>query len=151
MYISTGVVANEKVTKDMFLAETLREAVMRTFLDIRLGEQRAVCFFDPIKEMKLATFSSMKKVKPCKVNSKIIPLQATKNLFAKISLVTQIRPFVLRSIFKFPLGQLHRTLAGPSGVLKKTSKASLLHKIESKVEPLDSLHGEQVLIIDGMT
>ena len=42
-------------------------------------------------------------------------------------------------------------MAEPNGVLKKTSKALLLHKIESKMEPLDSLHGEQVLIIDGMT
>ena len=27
----------------------------------------------------------------------------------------------------------------------------MLHKIESKVEPLQSFHGEQVLIVDGMT
>ena len=46
--LSTGVVANEMVTKDMLLAETLGEAVMRKFLDIRLGNQRAICFFDPI-------------------------------------------------------------------------------------------------------
>ena len=44
MYILTGVVANEKVTKDMLLAETLGEAAMREFLDIRLGEQRADVF-----------------------------------------------------------------------------------------------------------
>ena len=92
-------------------------------------------------------------MKPCKVNSKIVPLQATKNLFAKISLVSQIRSFNLTSIFKFSLGPLPRALAGLCGVLKKkkNSKASLLHKIESKVERLDSLHGEQVSIIDGMT
>ena len=91
-------------------------------------------------------------MKPCKVNSKIVPLQATKNLFAKISLVSQIRSFNLTSIFKFSLGPLPRALAGLCGVLKKkNSKASLLHKIESKVERLDRLHGEQVSIIDGMT
>ena len=49
MYILTDVVANEKVTKDMLLAETLGEAAMRKFLDTWLGEQRAACFFDPIK------------------------------------------------------------------------------------------------------
>ena len=91
-------------------------------------------------------------MKPCKVNSKIVPLQATKNLFAKMSLVSQIRSFNLTSIFKFSLGPLPRALAGLCGVLKKkNSEASLLHKIESKVERLDSLHGEQVSIIDGMT
>ena len=45
MCIWTGLVTNEKVTKDMLLAETLGEAAMRKFLDIRLGEQRAACFF----------------------------------------------------------------------------------------------------------
>ena len=67
------------------------------------------------------------------------------------SLVVQIRSFDLKPIFKFPLGPLPWALAEPSGALKKTSKASLLHEIEFKVEPLDSLHGEQVLIIDAMT
>ena len=42
--LSTGVVANEMVAKDMLLAETLGEAVMRKFLDIRLGNQRAMFF-----------------------------------------------------------------------------------------------------------
>ena len=133
MCISTGVVANEKVTKNMLLAETLGEAALRKFLDIRLGEQRASCFFNPIKKMKITTFSNIKKVKSCKVNSKIVPLQATKDLLVKISLVAQIRSFDLRSILKFPLGLLPWTLAEPSGALKKTSKVSLLHKIESKV------------------
>ena len=64
----------------------------------------------------------MKKVKPCKLNSKIVPLQATKDLFAKISLVAQIRFFDLRSIFKFPLGPFSWALAEPSGALKKTLK-----------------------------
>ena len=56
----------------------------------------------------------------------------------------------MRSIFKFPLGSLPWALAEPSGGWKKTSKTSLLHKIESKREPLESLHEEQVLIIDDM-
>ena len=59
--LSTGAVANEMVAKDMLLAETLGEAVMRKFLDIRLGNQRAICFFDPIKKMKLTTFSQHKE------------------------------------------------------------------------------------------
>ena len=34
MWILTGAVSNEKVTKDMLLAETLGQAPMRKFLDI---------------------------------------------------------------------------------------------------------------------
>ena len=36
MCISASVVANKKVTKDMLLAENLREAAMKKFLNIRL-------------------------------------------------------------------------------------------------------------------
>ena len=57
----------------------------------------------------------------------------------------------MRSIFNFPLGSLPWALAEPSGEWKETLKTSLLHKIESKVEPLESFHGQQVLIIDDMT
>ena len=81
-----------------------------------MGEQRAACFFNPIKKLILATFPNMKKVKACKVNFKIVPLQKTKDLFTEISLISQKRSLDLRSD-----------------------------------SPLDSLHGEQVLIIDGMT
>ena len=42
--ILAGVVTNEKVTKDTLLPEILVEAVMRKFLDIGLGEQRAPFF-----------------------------------------------------------------------------------------------------------
>ena len=69
--------------------------------------------------MKLVTFSSIKKVKPRKVNSKIVPLQATKDLFAKIYLVAQSRSFNLRPVFKFPLGPLFWALAEQSGALNK--------------------------------
>ena len=95
MCISTGVVANEKVTKHMLRAKTL-EAAMKKFHDIQLGEQKAACFFDPIKKLTLATFANMKKVRECKVKFKIVSLQATKDLFVKISLVAQIRSFNLR-------------------------------------------------------
>ena len=40
MCISTSVVPNKKVTKDMLLPETLGEAAMKIFLDIGLWEQR---------------------------------------------------------------------------------------------------------------
>ena len=66
MFILTGVVANEKVTKHMLLAKTL-EAAMKKFHDIQLGEQKVACFFDAIKKLTLATFGNMKKVKACKV------------------------------------------------------------------------------------
>ena len=69
----------------------------------------------------------------------MIPLQASKDLFAKISLVAQIRSLNMRSVFKFPLGPLPWSLAEPIGTLKKTSKAALLHQLEGKVEPIENV------------
>ena len=108
-------------------------------------------FFYPIKKKKLATFTSMNKVKKCNVNSMIVLLQAIKDLFSKISLVAQIRSLNKRVVFESPLGPLPWSLAEPLGSLKKTSKASLLHKLEGKVESLESLNEQHALIVDRMT
>ena len=106
--------------------------------------------FDPLKKMDLSSFSSMNKTKTWKVNSTIIPVQASKELFAKISLVAHIRSLDMRSIFKFPLGPLPWALAEPMGTLKKTSKATFLHKLEGPVEPLERVSGDYAMVFDGM-
>ena len=70
----------------------------------------------------------MTKIKTSRVNSKVILLQASKNLFAKIALVGEILSLNLRLVFKFPLVGPPQSLAEPIGTLKKTSKAALMHK-----------------------
>ena len=150
MSISTGILVSGKVTHNMLSAKDLGKIAMEEFVCDRLGKERAKCFYDPIKLMKLGTFATMNKTKNCKVNSRIVPLQATKDLFAKISFVAQIRSIDMRSIFQFPLGPLPWALAEPIGSLKKTSKAALLHKLEGKVHPIESIQGPHMLIVDGM-
>ena len=148
--ISNGVLATDKVSKDTLSAKAIGKTAMDEFIRDRFSEQKITCFFDPIKKKNLSTFTSMNKVKKCKVYSKIVPLQATKDLFARISLVAQKRSLNMRAVFEFPLGPLPWSLAEPLGFLKKTSKASLLHKLEGNVEPLESLNRHHALIIDGM-
>ena len=150
MSISTGILASDKVIHDMLSAKDLGKIAMEEFVCDRLGKERAKCFYDPIKLMKLGTFTTMNKTKNCKVKSKIVPLQATKDLFVKISFVAQIRSIDMISIFQFPLGPLPWSLAEPIGSLKKTSKAALLHKLEGKVHPIESIQGPHTLIVDGM-
>ena len=125
--ISTGIMATEKVTIDMMTAKQCGQTAMSEFTETRLSQQATKSFFDPMKKIKLSTFSTMAKVKECKVNSKIIPLQATRELFAKIALIAQIRSLNMRLVFQYPLGPLPWSLAEPIGTLKKTSKANLLH------------------------
>ena len=56
----------------------------------------------------------------------------------------------MRSVFKFPLGPLPWALAETMGTLKKTFKATLLHKLEGPVEPLEEVSGDYAMVFDGM-
>jgi hypothetical protein len=42
-------------------------------------------------------------------------------------------------------------IAKPIGTPKKTSEPSLIHKFLVKVEPIEQLHGNFLLLVDGMT
>ena len=148
--ISTGVLASEKVASDITSAKEIGETAFYTSVKSRLSNEKTMCIFDPMKKMKLSTFSSMIKIKTCRVNSKIIPVQSSKELFANVSLVAQIRSLNMRSVFKFPLGPLPWSLAEPIGTLKKTSKAALLHKLEGPVETIENVSGDYAMIFDGM-
>ena len=97
----------------MMSAKTLGKKAMDEFITSRLSNRTTAYFFDPIEKLNLVTFTSMNKIKTCRVNSKFIPLQASKNLFAKIALDAQIRSLNLRLVFKFPLGPLPWSLSEP--------------------------------------
>ena len=56
----------------------------------------------------------------------------------------------MQEVFKSLLGPLPWALAETLGTLKKTSKASLLHKLEGNVDPIESIDGCFALIVDGM-
>ena len=127
------------MSSDMKPGKLIGKEAIGTFICSRLKVNRTASIFDPMKKTNLATFTSMNKIKTCKVNSKVIPLQASKDIFAKIALVAQIRSLNLRQVFKFSLG-----------TLKETSKAALLHKLEETVEPIVNVSGKYALIVDGM-
>ena len=74
MSISTGVLATEKVAS----AKKKGEAAFYTFVKSRSSNEKTICIFDPMKKMKLLTFSIMNKIKTYRVNSKIIPVEASK-------------------------------------------------------------------------
>ena len=76
------------------------------------------------------------------LNSKVIPLQTSKNLFTKIALFAETRSLNLRLVFKSLLGLLPKSLAQPTGTLKKTSKAVLLYRLEGKVEKKGGSRGQ---------
>ena len=138
--ISSGIVAADKVVHDLTNAKKIGKSAMDEFIKSRLQEESLKSFFDPIKERKLVTFAKMYKIKTCKVNNKLIPLQTTKDLFARISLIAQNRSIDLKAVFQFPLGPLPWSLAEPIGTLRKTSKASLKERQNQLIELMEAMH-----------
>ncbi|KAG1662734.1 hypothetical protein GQR58_020782 [Nymphon striatum] len=86
--------------------------------------QKGDCFHDPIKNIRLKTFSTMKS-KPIKGTTKEIAMKADR------------RP-------------LPWTLANGDGTTKKTNKAVLLKHLESKVLPVEEVPHPSAALTDDM-
>ena len=85
------------------------------------------------------------------MNTKLTPLQACKDLFAKTSLAVHIRSLDMQEILKFPFGLLLWALAERLGSLKKTKVASLPRQLYGNIGPIDSIIKEFAMIVDGMS
>ena len=92
--------ATDKVTSDMMSGEAVGKKTMNVFISNELSDRRTAYFFDPIN-----------KIKTCRINSKVSPLQNSKDLFAKIAVVTHIRSLNLRLVFNFSLCSLLWSIA----------------------------------------
>ena len=100
--------------------------------------------------MNLATFKNLTKVVKVSVKERVILLKYHRDVFGQISIIMQKRHIDMNEVLSFPLGPLPWSLAGVAGDLKKTNKASLLHKIEQNAPPLEEVPRNSVGIFDGM-
>ena len=123
---------------------------MKTFMSERLGNDPVKSNFDPIKKVKLASFSNIDKSKACKIKDKVFSLKVSKDLFSRVAIVAQKRSVDLRALFMYPLGPLPLSLAEMDGSLKKTVKSSLFHKLEGSANFTDVHPINYALIVDGM-
>lgn len=74
---------------------------MNKYTKERLWHHSSKSFFDPIKKLQLSTFSTMKKIKSYVINNKVVPLQASNNLFSKMAIIAQKRSVNLKTAFQF--------------------------------------------------
>ena len=107
-------------------------------------------FFDPLKRINIETFSKLNKCVKYKCKNKHIKLVANTNLFAKLIIIMQKRSMDLKEVFKYSLGPFPWALAGCVSDLKKTNKAALLHELEKKLDPVEPLQSDYIIVIDGM-
>ena len=141
MSISTGTVASPDVSTDLLAAREKGEHVYKEF-EQRM--QKGDCFHDPIKKIKLKTFTTMKS-KPAKGKTKEIVMKADRRLFGNMVLIAQSRKLEMRDVLSHPLGPLPWALSNGDGTMKKTNRAALSKHLESKVLPVEEVH--TVLVI----
>ena len=141
--------ATEDVKKNLITAEQKGKQAMKDFVDKHLCEEPE--FFTTIKKMKLKTFSSLKKTAKNKFKNKVIPIKLQSNMFGQLALIMQTREIDLRKLFEYPVGPYPWSLCGPTGELRKTNNASLLHTLEKDVTPGDTVEDNIVTVLDGMT
>ena len=75
---------------------------------------------------------------------------ANRNLFAKLIIIMQKRSMDLKEVFKYSLGPFPWALAGSVGDLEKTNNTTLLHELEKKLDPVEPLQSDYIIVIDGI-
>ncbi len=150
--ISTGVVASEDVKSDLIKAEEYGETAMLDFIKTRFINS-TTAFHDPIKKMKLKTFSKPGTLKVTTKVGKTVELKADRTLFARLVIIGKSRNFDVKQLLQYPLGNAPFAIAASnSNYLVKTNKAKLLQAVENKSP---SCHVTEVpegsaLIVDDM-
>ena len=89
--ISTGIIVNENAAASLSEVQINGMNEMGKFISDRLQPGKTVSFFDPVKRNNTMTFDTIKKKRSCKIKSKVMSIESSKDLFSKISLIAQSR------------------------------------------------------------
>ena len=145
--ISTGTVASPGVSTDLLAAREKGEHAYKEFEQQRM--QKGNCFHDPIKKIKLKTFTAM-KIKQATGKTKENVIKADRRLFGNMVLIAQSRKLEMRAVLSHPIGPLPWALSNGDGTMKKTNKAVLSKHLESKVLPVEEVPHPNATIIDAI-
>ena len=105
-------------------------------------------FHDPMKTIRLKTFSNMCKKKELKSSGRT--LNADRSLFGRIIVMAQGRNLQMDDILSHPLGPLPCALTTADGLLRKNNKAFLAATFQKNVKVAEQLPGISASVIDGM-
>ena len=137
------------VANDLLHAQDTGKKAMEDFIKARLVES-SVVFHEAIKRNKLKAFASSEVTKKltCSQN-KISQIRAERNVFAQLVFLSLEHDVDLEITLSFPLGPVPWPLATADGMPAKTDKSTLLHNLESGIEPTLDRSSDAVHIIDG--
>ena len=147
--LSSGILPTEEVSKDLNKAYDHGKNALDVFIKDRLVDL-SVSIYEPIKKLRLGTFSTMKKTKSVKVKGKEVQFSTQSGIFGKVALISQSRTVDMREIFEYPLGLVPYALSDDMGMMVKTNKADLLAELKKGTVLVDCIPSNSCSIIDGM-
>ena len=151
---ASGVVMLSEMSSRLLDAEKLGRAEMKAFVADRI-KGNAVGFWDPLPGMKILTFASLTKNLQVKSSDeKMITVNTDRSLFARLLIASQTRDIDLREVLRYELSAVPYAVAHTYGMLRKSTKSTLMTVLEGNVQVLPRLPSESnqatAYILDGM-
>jgi len=150
--LSSGQPASDKVASDLLEYVDAGHVAAEQFITSRLCN-KTVKFHDTLKRQNLTTFKSMAVCKQLSTSQKkTVEIKAERNLLGRLLFLSRENDISLPKLFEYPLGPIPWALATADGGMIKTSKAQLLHYLESLVQPCQitpSSLKDAINILDG--
>jgi len=147
--ISSGISPADKIKDDLLQASEHVKTALNAYVDDRLTNLTK-SMFDPIKKLRMGTFSTMKKKKNVHVKGREVQFSSQSEIFGKVSLISQTRDINLKDIFKYPLGLVPYSLCDEMGIMVKNKKSDLLAELEKDTVLVEKIPAASCSIIDGM-
>ena len=89
-------------------------------------------FWEPIPNMKIKTFSSANKKIHAKSNDKLVTVNADRDLFGRLLIVSNTRQICLKDVLSFELSPVPYSLASADGSPRKGVECPLFHSGERR-------------------
>ena len=149
--IDIGVVLPEDVAQSLVRSTEKSRQQMNAFVEKRI-KSNAVGFWEPISNMKIKTFSSTNKKIGVKFSDKLVTVNAARDLFGRLLIVSNTRQTCLKEVLSFELSPVPYSLANADGSLRKGAKSVLCSLLEKdvNVQRLTASPNPTIVIIDGM-
>ena len=116
--IATGVVLTEDVAQKLVCSTEKGRQQMNVFVEKRINSN-TVGLWEPIPNIKIKTFSSANKKIRVKSNDKLVTVNADRDLFGRLLIVSNTRQICLKDVLSFELSPVPYSLANADGSLRR--------------------------------
>ena len=146
------IIASEPVSDDLLSVNYKGQEQFNEFVQKCLVEKEQ-SLHKPIKKTSLKTFQNCQKSVSVKTSKQQkVQIVAQRNIFGELLMLSTDHELDLQKVLAYPLSPIPWALATPDGLLTKTDKSVLMHKLESPAALADATSNTNTLkevIIDG--